>query len=188
MTAAAEPEPGPHPLAAGASPAVVTQWLLPHDAERFIAEYRKALDDTRTSLELEVVERWRGIAILQTDPESYRRTVRHAAQIAPANPPLRTSPSRSPAPRPASHHVYVVEPVGEDVQASIEALPPELLVAFAELRATLEISPWTVGTPLVPSNPTGLRISTIGTDGLGQIVFHVIERDRIVPVVEVPFV
>jgi hypothetical protein len=96
MTGAAQPEPAPHPLAAGASPAVVKQWLLPHNAERFIAEYREALDDARTSLQLEVVlevvEHWRGIAILQTDPAAYRRTVRHAAQIATGEPSPQDEP------------------------------------------------------------------------------------------------
>ena len=70
--------------------------MLPHDAERFIAEYREALDDARTSLQLEVVlevvEHWRGIAILQTDPAAYRRTVRHAAQIATGEPSPQDEP------------------------------------------------------------------------------------------------
>ncbi|MEJ2890571.1 DUF6247 family protein [Actinomycetospora aeridis] len=90
MTAAAQPEPAPHPLFAGASPAVVKQWLLPHDADRFVGEYQAALDDARTSLELsgvlEVVERWRSIAILQSDPAAYRRTVRYAAGLASGEP------------------------------------------------------------------------------------------------------
>jgi hypothetical protein len=90
MTAAAQSEPAPHPLAAGASPAVIRRWLLPHDARRFVAEYESALDDARTSLELtsvlEVVDRWRGIAILQTDPDSYRRTIRLAAELATGTP------------------------------------------------------------------------------------------------------
>lgn len=75
-----------HPLASGASPAVIRQWLLPRDARRFVSEYEEAIDEARTSLELatvfEVVERWRRIAILQTDPEAYRRTIRRAAELA----------------------------------------------------------------------------------------------------------
>ena len=90
MTAAAHHEPARHPLAAGPSPAVVKQWLLPHAAQRFVAEYHAALDDARTSLELagvlEVIEHWRRIAILQTDPEAYQRTLRHAAEIATGEP------------------------------------------------------------------------------------------------------
>lgn len=83
--------------------------------------------------------------------------------------------------------MYVVETVGDDIDTSIAALPPELLDGFAELRAALEVSPWTVGRPLVPSNPAGLRVATIGQDGLGQVVFHVLERDRVVPIVQVGF-
>ena len=90
MTAAAQPDPAPHPLAAGASPAAVKQWLLPHDAQRFVTEYEAALDDARTSLELsgvlEVIERWRSIAILQTDSDAYRRTMRRAAELAMGEP------------------------------------------------------------------------------------------------------
>lgn len=83
--------------------------------------------------------------------------------------------------------MYRVEPVGPDVEASIEALPSALLTDFAELWAALEVSPSTVGTPLVPSNPTGLRVATIGPDGTGQVVYHVIERERLVPIVQVAF-
>lgn len=84
--------------------------------------------------------------------------------------------------------MYRVEPVGPDIEASIAALPRELLTDFAELRATLELSPWTVGTPLVPTNPDGLRVVTIGSAGTGQVVYHVIERERLVPIVQVTFV
>lgn len=84
--------------------------------------------------------------------------------------------------------MYRVEPVGPDVEASISALPPALLTDFAELRAALEVSPWTVGTALVPTNPAGLRVATIGPAGTGQVVYHVIDRDRLVPIVQVTFV
>lgn len=83
--------------------------------------------------------------------------------------------------------MYVVEPVGEDVAAAIDALPLDLLSDFAELRAALELSPWTVGVPLAPSNPTGLRVATIGAAGTGQVVFHVMERERAVPIVQMTF-
>jgi hypothetical protein len=83
---------------------VVKQWLLPHDARRFVVEYEAALDDARTSLELggvlAVVERWRRIAILQTDPDAYRRTVRRAAELAtgepsPENEPLEVTATKA---------------------------------------------------------------------------------------------
>jgi hypothetical protein len=90
VTAVARRDPEPHPLARGASPAVIRQWLLPDDAARFVAAYETVLDDARTSLDLagvhEVVERWRGIAILQTDPAAYRRTMRRAAELATGEP------------------------------------------------------------------------------------------------------
>lgn len=75
----------PHPLLAGASPAVVREWLLPEDRDRFVSEYEAALDEARRSLELEpvyaVVERWRRIAVLQTDPTGFRRSVQRAAEL-----------------------------------------------------------------------------------------------------------
>ena len=84
--------------------------------------------------------------------------------------------------------MYRVEPVGPDVEAAIAVLPRELLIDFAELRAALEVSPWTVGTALVPANPSGLRVATIGPAGTGQVVYHVIDRERLVPIVQVTFV
>ncbi|MCD2191707.1 DUF6247 family protein [Actinomycetospora soli] len=96
MTAAARRDPEPHPLALGASPAVIRQRLVPDDAARFVAAYEAALNDARTSLDLagvhELVERWRGIAILQTDPAAYRRTIRRSAELATGQP----SPEQEP--------------------------------------------------------------------------------------------
>ena len=91
MTAASpHGDPAAHPLANGASPAVIQQWLTPVDARRFVSEYEEAIDEARTSLELtavfEVIERWRRLAILQTDPEAYRRTIRRAAELATGQP------------------------------------------------------------------------------------------------------
>ena len=86
MSAEAHGDAAPHPLARGASPAVVRRWLLPRDGQRFVTEYEAALDEARQSLDLgtvlEVVERWRQIAVLQTDPGAYRRTMRLAAELA----------------------------------------------------------------------------------------------------------
>jgi hypothetical protein len=90
MTAAGRDQPEAHPLARGASPATVRQWLIPHDAARFFTEHEIALDDARASLDLsgvfDVVERWRRIAILQTDPDAYRRTMRLASELATGKP------------------------------------------------------------------------------------------------------
>lgn len=75
----------PHPLLRGASPAVIRPWLMPEDRERFVAEYESAMDEARRSLDLsgvhEVVERWRQIAALQSDPTAFRRAVRHVAEL-----------------------------------------------------------------------------------------------------------
>jgi hypothetical protein len=91
MTASSPHRSGPeHPLSAGAAPATVRRWLAPEDAQRFLDEYQLAIDDARSSLDLttvhEVTERWRRIAILQTDAEGYRRTVRRAAELATGHP------------------------------------------------------------------------------------------------------
>ena len=64
---------------------MVREWLLPEDRDRFVGEYEAALDEARRSLELEpvhdVIERWRRIAVLQTDPTAFRRSVRRAAEL-----------------------------------------------------------------------------------------------------------
>jgi hypothetical protein len=48
--------------------------------------------------------------------------------------------------------VYRVEPVGEDITSAIDALPPDFLPAFAEVRVALEVSPWSIGQPYNPTN------------------------------------
>jgi hypothetical protein len=81
--------------------------------------------------------------------------------------------------------VYRVEPVGEDVTAAIDALPADLLADFAEVRAALEVSPWTVGWPYAADNPAGMRIAEFGRSGTATVVFGVIERERLVTVLQV---
>jgi hypothetical protein len=116
----------------------------------------------------EVAERWRGIAILQSDPEAYRRTIRRAAELGTGQPSPDDEALDVTTTKAGLQRMYTVEPVGDDIDASIAALPPELLEDFAELRAALDVSPWTVGRPLVPTNPEGLRVATIGAAGTGQ--------------------
>jgi Family of unknown function (DUF6247) len=86
-----------HPLRAGASPAAIRAGLLPADQEAFDAAYAAALACSRESLDLgelfKMLEHWRRIAVLQSDPENYRRMVRRVAealtgQPAPADEPL----------------------------------------------------------------------------------------------------
>lgn len=84
-SASAQTAPRPHPLLPGASPATIRDWLLPEDRDRFVAEYRSALDDARQTLQLAavqgVVEQWRRIAMAQSDPAGFRKAVRAAAAL-----------------------------------------------------------------------------------------------------------
>lgn len=80
--------------------------------------------------------------------------------------------------------MYRVEPAGEDVAAAIDALPGDLVPAFAELRVALEVSPWTVGWPYVADNPTGMRIAEFGWVATATVVYGVIERDRLVTLIQ----
>lgn len=81
--------------------------------------------------------------------------------------------------------MYRVETGGEDIDASIEALPPEFLPAFAELRAALEVAPWTVGRPYVATNPAGSRTASFGPQERGMLLYVVQEHDRVVAIWQV---
>lgn len=78
------PGPGRHPLARGASPDAIRSALLPEDQGEFDAAYNAALADARTHRDLtglfRMLEHWRGIAVLQSDPEVFRRVARRAAE------------------------------------------------------------------------------------------------------------
>lgn len=71
-------------LAAGASPAAIRAGLFPEDLPQFDAAYAAALDEARQTYELapvfDVLEQWRRRAILQSDPDAFRRSVRRAAE------------------------------------------------------------------------------------------------------------
>ena len=71
-------------LAVGASPAAIRSGLLAEDRLEFDAAYGSALNEART-YELapmhEVLEQWRRRAILQSDPDAFRRSVRRAAEF-----------------------------------------------------------------------------------------------------------
>ncbi|WP_018331230.1 hypothetical protein [Actinomycetospora chiangmaiensis] len=82
--------------------------------------------------------------------------------------------------------MYRVQLVDE-VVAALEAMPPPLLTAFAELRVALELSPSDLGRPYSPTTLTGLRVAVIGDESTAFVVFGVIERDRVVTVVEVTY-
>lgn len=87
MTAStsAHDAPSPRSLAAGASPAAVRAGLFAEDRTQFDAAYGAALDEARRTYELgpvhDVVEEWRRRAILQSDPEAFRQSVRRAAEF-----------------------------------------------------------------------------------------------------------
>jgi hypothetical protein len=74
-----------HPLLPGASPYNIRAALLPEDRDRFDAEYRDALTEARESLDLaelfKMLEQWRRVALLQSDPADFRRVVRRAAEL-----------------------------------------------------------------------------------------------------------
>jgi hypothetical protein len=73
-----------HPLRPGASPAAIRAALLPADKVAFEDAYDAALAESRRSLELDelfkTLEHWRRVAVLQSDPEGYRRMVRRVAE------------------------------------------------------------------------------------------------------------
>lgn len=80
-----EPAPrGRNPLAQGASPEAIRSALLPEDQASFDGAYAAALGEARDSLDLtglfRMLERWRGLAALQRDPEVFRRVARRAAE------------------------------------------------------------------------------------------------------------
>jgi hypothetical protein len=74
-----------HPLGPGASPGHIRTALLPEDRARFDAAYELALASARESLDLtelfRTLEHWRRTALIQRDPEEFRRVVRRAAQL-----------------------------------------------------------------------------------------------------------
>jgi hypothetical protein len=76
---------GRHPLRKGASPEAIRSALLPEDQADFDADYEQALSLARTSRDLTelftVLEHWRRLAMLQSEPEVFRRVARRAAEL-----------------------------------------------------------------------------------------------------------
>lgn len=79
-----DPDPRRHPLARGASPEAIRSALLPDDQAEFDAAYDAALAEARGTRDLtglfRMLEHWRRIAALQSDPEVFRRVARRAAE------------------------------------------------------------------------------------------------------------
>ncbi|GLZ45869.1 hypothetical protein Acsp06_20540 [Actinomycetospora sp. NBRC 106375] len=76
--------------------------------------------------------------------------------------------------------MYRVETVGDDIDAAIEALPPEFVAGFLNLWAALGDDPWAAGRPYVASNPRGSQTATFGPDGRGLALFVVHDREHVV--------
>ncbi|GIH73525.1 hypothetical protein [Sphaerimonospora thailandensis] len=68
-------------------------------------------------------------------------------------------------------------------QQQADALPTEAINPFLELRATLEIDPWS-GEPLNPDNPKA-NILTQAFGGLGLIVYLVLDEHRLVHILRI---
>lgn len=77
-----QPVPG-HPLAKGASPAAIRVVLQPDDRAEFDAAYEQALDEAKASGDLTelftMLDGWRRVAALTSDPEMFRRVALRAA-------------------------------------------------------------------------------------------------------------
>ena len=73
-----------HPLRPGAAPAAIRAALLPADRDAFDIAFGAALSESRQSLDLgelfRTLEHWRRVAVLQSNPENYRRMVRRVAE------------------------------------------------------------------------------------------------------------
>ena len=78
--------PRAHPLAIGATPEAIRGALDEEDQVRFREAFDEAIEATRRGMDLEplvsVLEEFRRLAILQTDREGWRRTLRGAAFLA----------------------------------------------------------------------------------------------------------
>jgi hypothetical protein len=71
---------GPAYLGPEAAAATISASLLPEDREQFRAAREDARRRGDIDAERTAIERWRGIAILQADPERYTATVRRLAE------------------------------------------------------------------------------------------------------------
>jgi hypothetical protein len=75
---------GRHPLAAGASPEAIRAALLAEDRSRFDEALDVALGEVRRGLDLTVLfdmlERWRRIAVVQSDRERFAAVARRVAE------------------------------------------------------------------------------------------------------------
>ncbi|RZT85930.1 hypothetical protein EV383_2817 [Pseudonocardia sediminis] len=72
-------------LRRGASPQAIRSALLAEDRRRFDLAYESALTEAKVSLDLtalfEMLETWRGLALLQQDPSRFHAVARRAAEL-----------------------------------------------------------------------------------------------------------
>ena len=74
----------------------------------------------------------------------------------------------------------------ERSQPQIEALPADGLAPFAEVRAALEVAPWSTGDSLNDEHPEApVRSVVFGAEGQGMVTYLVVERQRRVDVLDV---
>jgi hypothetical protein len=70
-------------------------------------------------------------------------------------------------------------------RAQVDALPVSALAGFAEVRAVLEIAPWS-GEPLNAANPEGpVRTMVFGVERRGLLTYLVLEDQRRVDLLDV---
>lgn len=72
-----------------------------------------------------------------------------------------------------------------EAQPELDALPPDAVAAFLELRTALETSPQTLGRPVRDTPTANMRWVPFGPSELGLVVWYVVERERRVSVVRV---
>lgn len=80
-----------HPLARGARPKDIRAALFPEDQAEFDEALAAATERFRASLDFSelftLLDQWRKIAVLQSDPERFARIARKAAELNTGRPP-----------------------------------------------------------------------------------------------------
>ena len=75
--------------------------------------------------------------------------------------------------------------IDEIVEAQLADLPPGLTAAYLEVRAMLEVTPWS-GDSMKASNPRANVYSVpLGPAGEGAVIYLIQENERLVKVLEV---
>ncbi|MGH3856428.1 MAG: hypothetical protein ACRDR6_23665 [Pseudonocardiaceae bacterium] len=83
--------------------------------------------------------------------------------------------------------MYTVDTDGP-AQQQVDALPPEALATFAELRVVLETAPWS-GQPYHRNNPrSAMRARAFGAHGEGLVTYLILDDQRRVDVLTVQWV